>query len=76
MAYHITVLEPGKKKVVLMAAQGRTTSLLIHASQFPEARKAEIEEYVKELTKANPGYTFALRKIPPGQNIVDPKGER
>ena len=71
MAYHLLVLEPGKKRARLYAGDGRTTGNLIHAKQYPEAKKAELEDWVTELTRDNPGYTFTLRKVPQAQNIVD-----
>jgi hypothetical protein len=71
MAYHITVLEPGKKKVRLYAGNGATTSLLIYAVQYAEEWKEALESWVQELNRDNPGYAFALRKIPERQNIVE-----
>lgn len=73
MAYHLTVLEPGKKRVKLYAGKGRLTGNLIHAIQFKESEKPKLDEWISELHRDNPGYKFSLRKVPANQNFVDGK---
>lgn len=71
MAYHICVIEPGKKRAKLWAGRGNITNRIIYAIQYHEDKKAYLLDWIQELERDNPGFKFFIRPVPKSQNIVD-----